>query len=94
VDKVSELEPKALALSLTYKMRPGISLTDGNKSVADLFRESIKEIPVAVLKDMLYLTLFRSKYKTIILKSKKLQGQGGCTSNNCAIKIKSTATCE
>ena len=83
-----------MALSLTYKMRPGISVTDGNKSVADLFRESIKEIPVAVLKDMLYLTLFRSKYKTIILKSKKLQGQGRCPSDYCAIEIESTATCE
>jgi hypothetical protein len=55
VDKVIELEPKAFALSLTYRMRPGISVTEGSKRVADLFRESIREIPVAVLNDMPYL---------------------------------------
>ena len=55
VDKVSELEPKALAESLIYKMRPGMSVTEGSNRNPDLFRESIREIPVAVLNDMPYL---------------------------------------
>jgi hypothetical protein len=33
-------------------MRPGISVTEGSNRNPDLFRESIREIPVAVLNDM------------------------------------------
>jgi hypothetical protein len=54
---VIELEPKALAESLIYKMRPGISVTEGSNRNPDLFRESIREIPVAVLNDISKLCL-------------------------------------